>query len=654
MKSWLKTIAVLFVLPIFAFFFFAYASVHESTRIRDAFVAGISKDPEISDESKASQLALVRATDFAAMCRTDPDTSARLGIAELCPEFSYFSWARLSSILLMGLGALHILLVALFAQLAKRSRQALLSSFKSAWVSSIVLSLLVLLGQTALASVTFYYVSIVVFSAYFPKLILAMLFLGAFAFYRVCRVMFQGHSPASDEPTSEEVTEQAAPVLWKRVRDIAAQVGTQVPDTLLVGMGTSFYVTELPVLHAKGVALGRTLHLSAPMMQQLSADEVSSIIGHEMGHFKGEDTTMTRKLVPQLIKSDFTLNHLLSATIVGLPAFYAMLAFRTLFETVISSYSRERELAADAWGAACTNPRTTALSLIRYCFENEVHNAAMIDHMSQGVPMVEGQAKYREQLLTHQEFWNGLMNHGLPHPFDTHPPVNLRIEKLGFSVEDLRAEAVAPVTRSAFAEWLDTNAISTAISEHENMLRGVQEAIAVKEASADELSPEVIAKHFPKIELKARPLRVALHGLPGLLILLLVAAASGRLIYSLEMPTPFYALTLILLAPGYIWLRYMSRWIGQTLTLDHRGIRLHSWKGELLFSDVEIISASNEGTIFSTLSVTFVLREARPSLEKKPVLWDRRKRVTVNLSLFTREADEFAANVARYFERGLR
>ena len=56
--------------------------------------------------------------------------------------------------------------------------------------------------------------------------------------------------------------------------------------------------------------------------------------------------------------------------------------------------------------------------------------------------------------------------------------------------------------------------------------------------------------------------------------------------------------------------------------------------------------------LLTNISVTFVLREARPTLEKKPMPWE--KRMTVNLTMFTRGDEELAASVMRYFERGLR
>jgi hypothetical protein len=184
-------------------------------------------------------------------------------------------------------------------------------------------------------------------------------------------------------------------------------------------------------------------------------------------------------------------------------------------------------------------------------------------------------------------------------------------------------------------------------------VKGVQEALAIKEASADELSADVIAKHFPKIELRVRPMMVVFYAFQCLAFILIGVAVSGAGIAQLEKPMAYYALIPIALVLAYFCFRYMSRWFGQTLTLDHRGIHLNSWTKALEFSDVESVEAISSGTLISMISVSFILREAQPSREKRPMFWDGKRKVTVNLHAFSRKADELAANVIRYFERGV-
>lgn len=629
-----------------------YASKSESIRIKNILITGILEHPS-SDEQRERLLAFVKQKDMAALCLNDQESAELLGLTERCKEFQHYSWAQLASIVLLGLGALHLILIALFARFAKRSKKALLMAFKSAWASSVALSLLILLGQTALAAVTFYYFTIVFFGVYVPKLLLAMLFLGAYAFYKIGRVMFERVEPLTQEPNAEEVKEEAAPKLWARVRAIASQVGTEAPDAILIGMNTSCYVTEFPVTHAQGIARGRTLYLSAPIMQRLSADEVSSIIGHEMGHFKGEDTLMTRKLIPSLIKSDGTLCHLYEATLVGLPAFYAMLAFRNLFEEVISTHSRDRELAADACGALVTTSKIGALALVRYCFESEIHDVAMHEHMAENVTLESALLKHRSKLLEHEDFWKNLMTHGLPHPFDSHPPVSLRVEKLGFSVLDLRAEAMQPVARSAFDEWLDTRLISNAVSAHDLMVQNVQQQIAVAAASADELGKEIVAKHFPKIVLKTKPPQVTLYALKGLFFVLISLVCVCGFLLMTHMPILFLLLIPTALILGYFWLQLMRRYAHQTLTLDHRGLQLSSWTQPLAFSNIHSITFANEGIFLNHLKIILVLTDPVPKLYKYPLFLDNRKRVEVNLYIFEGSPDEMGERIVRYFQRGL-
>jgi|GEM_PF-636512 len=548
MSSWIKTSVVLFALPLVAFVFFTYATLLQTNNLKSAFERAIAAHETLSSAEKSQQQDLVRAFDFEGTCAAymSQDVKAtstvnRMGMESECREYTYFAWARLASIILFGMGLLHILLIAAFVTFAKQSKKNLLLAFPVAWASSTLLSVVILVGQGALATVALYYATTLLLKVYFPKLLGFIILAVGYALYRIVRALLARTELASHEPTSEAVSEEAAPVLWQRVKEIARKLETTPPDSILVGMSTAFYVTEVPIVHSAGVATGRTLYLSAPMMQQMSSDEVSAIIGHEMGHFKGEDTVMTRKLAPRIIKSENTLAHLHEAGIVGMPALYAMLAFRNLFEKTISTFRRERELAADVYGASVTSREVSALALVRYCYQSEAYDAAMQEHMFNGTNMDDVLPRFQGEFRVNDAFWKALATHGLPHPFDTHPPMTLRLDKFGFKVEDLRFKACEKVERSAFETFLgNSEVIANAMAEDRQMVEHIQEQVAVIRAGENELSPEIIAKHFPHIEIKSKKARVVKSAVENLFIALLPAffLAVGTLVLAKALANP--------------------------------------------------------------------------------------------------------------------
>lgn len=660
MSSWIKTSAVLFALPLVAFFFFNYASQLQTNNLKSAYERAIIADKTLSDAEKSEQRELVRAFDFEKACAAPVNN---MGLERECKEYGYFAWAKIAALILLGMGLSHILLIAAFVTMAKQSKKNLLLAFPIAWGSSTLMSVLILVGQGALAAVTFYYATTLLLQVYFPKLLIFMLAAVGYALYRIVRALLSNAESALHEPTSEAVTEEAAPLLWQRVKEIAQKLDTTPPDSILVGMNTSFYVTEFPIVHSAGFVTGRTLYLSAPMMQVMSSDDVSAIIGHEMGHFKGEDTVMTRELSPRITKSENTLTHLREAGIVGMPALYAMLAFRNLFEKTISTFKRERELAADTYGVSVTNREVSALALVRYCYQSEAYDAAMREHMIHGTNMDEVLPRFQDEFRVNDAFWKALATHGLPHPFDTHPPMTLRLEKFGYTVENLRFKACEKVERSAFDAFMGSfAAIANAMAEQKQMVEHIQEQAAVSMAGENELSSDVIAKHFPRLEIKAKKSKVVKNAIEHLFLAILPAfflgvgtvALASSMGNSNVTVIGFACAGAVLLLCLAIWWREVQRWKTDVMVLNHHGIGLSSWKEQARFADIHSMKITVESKpFFNKYYLMIEFEEKRDSIWKQTYIRRKRKEVGINLSIFEGTPEEISDTVLRYFTRGL-
>ena len=222
---------------------------------------------------------------------------------------------------------------------------------------------------------------------------------------------------------------------------------TAPPDHIVVGLQLNFYVTELAVKHGTGTVTGRTLFLSQPLMKQLAPDEVLAIVGHELGHFIGDDTRITREFYPLRQKAEATFLTLAQAGWSGWTSLHVLNFFGWCFGSVEQSMSRERELLADRHAAQLTSPAAAARALVRLhvfleafklAVEGDGPGARPEDPFS--VPLAP---LMRDRLVPKAEFWTKLFEQKAPHPLDSHPALIDRLASLGMAIGPDEAVALA-------------------------------------------------------------------------------------------------------------------------------------------------------------------------------------------------------------------
>jgi Peptidase family M48 len=91
-----------------------------------------------------------------------------------------------------------------------------------------------------------------------------------------------------------------APGLWHWLEELCKPLGTSMPDHVVAGLNESFFVTSVShELQPSGlISRGKLLHLPLSEMSLLSKAETAAIIGHELGHFCGEDTAYSQRFIP--------------------------------------------------------------------------------------------------------------------------------------------------------------------------------------------------------------------------------------------------------------------------------------------------------------------------------------------------------------------
>lgn len=273
--------------------------------------------------------------------------------------------------------------------------------------------------------------------------------------------------------TGHAVSREEAPGLWQWVDEIAAKVGTTPPDHIIAGMTECFYVTSHNInLNGNQLIEGKTLYFPLLYSALLNREEASAVIGHELGHFTGEDTTYSLHFAPIYAGMSHSISLVANemqgyySKVIMSPSVYLGLFFLEQFDFAVSHWSRIRELEADKAGASVSSPEAVASSLLRISAVSDVisetlgelyENTLQTDDL---LPVV--MARLRERGVPEA---GQFLNAATSHPSDTHPQTRTRIEALSQEIsDDLLAAASREVQSDDYANIADLFTDAKAIS----------------------------------------------------------------------------------------------------------------------------------------------------------------------------------------------
>lgn len=259
------------------------------------------------------------------------------------------------------------------------------------------------------------------------------------------------------------VSPAEAPGLWRLVEALAERLGALKPDAIVVGLTEGFFVSAGPkVLEPSGDTLsGRTLYLPLPYLPLLRADELASIIGHELAHFAGGDTAYSLRFLPIYAGVGRSLDAVAAAG-AGSGSAFGLLSPATRlgrfvmdrFHHAVRHWSRAREFAADAAGAGPTSPDAAARALLR----TGAVQPRIVETLDAAAEHPDTAPDDLVAAVLDRAIACGLgdpaahLEAEQPHPTDTHPPTRERIAALGRDLSpDLLAAAAAVPPREALA-----------------------------------------------------------------------------------------------------------------------------------------------------------------------------------------------------------
>ena len=273
---------------------------------------------------------------------------------------------------------------------------------------------------------------------------------------------------ASSLVIGKSLPREEQPKLWEFVTDLAKKLGAQPPRHVVIGLDPNFYVTsaDVKVVPESTTHRDETLYLSLPLMRILSRDEFAAVVGHELGHFRGDDTKFSLRFYPIYAGTAQALAALQSrgdqgaGSLALLPAFAMLSLFLEEFAKAERTIGRERELAADKAGASVASPRAIATSLLKIGAFAQLWSSirsAMIEALGQGKAYTNVSTFYAEVASSSAkpELVDEVAQQATSHPTDTHPPTGQRIEALGLIVTALRNEALQIDSISSSALLLD-------------------------------------------------------------------------------------------------------------------------------------------------------------------------------------------------------
>jgi Zn-dependent protease with chaperone function len=654
-KLYQQTLLKAFLPPILILLFLLCSPLWLGYRVKSEITKGINRNAQISQAEKTLRIAAIEEIDLAQVCRDNSPKYARLREAlqrgGVVARFDHMRLALRLCYLTLGILAAAIAAMVVLNRLAKGSAGALIGCYRLSWGIAMLGAVVELFLLIPLLVYSLYELTVLAADRFYPQLLAAIAIGGLVALWRILTILFKRVPLEFKEPMARAVSPEEAPELWAAVRKAADTLQTAPPDRIILGMQFNFYVTELAVLHDGGKTEGRTLYLSYPLLKQFSEAEVLAIIGHELGHFIGEDTRLTRDFFPLRLKVNATMIALAQAAWAGWSSFQFLNFFRWCFALTEQEASRSRELLADQVGARLTSARTLAGALLKLHVYAEAFSEGLKSAVKNQVanPLeLEFSDIVRERLLPNDAFWNSLFEKNLPHPLDSHPSLRVRLEALGREISVNEAQAVTTARdKSAHSLWLKhreglfegiTRQATEAFGKMKSRLQITQADSSTEEGKA------ILESHFPERRWKAnRSHPWKLMGLP--IVFAVFGVAVPVMADDLTLRIVFAGLGIV---AAYFCVIIRKRHRDGALSLTAERIEYTGWTRPLELKQVANMTATRHN---SNLLIVFHLKSELPPIVKSPILKRNIKRVSLSLNGFEEPPMQIGQTILRYFTR---
>ncbi|MFL5777663.1 MAG: M48 family metallopeptidase [Chloroflexota bacterium] len=372
---------------------------------------------------------------------------------EACGDLAFAALLRVISFASLIFGVLLLGLIVFTSRRASHDREALVRLFKPSLYLTLtgIIALVIADGLIALGVV---YLGLGVFAGrVYPILILAIAAGVLFGVVAVIRAMLLTKRRARTYVVGVNVNAIEEPALHEFVGSIADELHSERPQNIVVGLDPQYFVTEADVAGTNGHWEGTTLYVSLTLNHILTVGELRTVIGHELGHFRGDDTRFSQQFYPIYRGVGEALAGLAVAGGSGaralalLPALWLLELFVEGFAIPERAISRQRELAADQAGIEAGSAEELGSSLVKITAFSPLWDQ-VVDALgggSGGAPKPANAGDRFVELVraaAGPAALEGIDDRPIAHPTDSHPPLADRLAAAGLSEGDVATTAL--------------------------------------------------------------------------------------------------------------------------------------------------------------------------------------------------------------------
>lgn len=386
-----------------------------------------------------------------------------INLCEMSINSELFDMASLCSEILIITAVLYSIILLILGLITSINRSSLLLVFKPFfYLSTVVLSIFTIINGVLLVALLFFGESYLIGRVHF--IAIGMVGIGAVSgTFIILKSMLSTFQKTTTTILGISLSKEKCPKVWDYIGLLATKLNTELPNNIIAGLDPNFFVTEVNVKCLDGELCGRTLYISLPLLRLLNLEQFNGVIGHEFGHFIGKDTRYSKHFYPIYRGLFDTLNNLQNSTensIAILPTQLMLTLFLNTFSKAESKLSRERELLADQIGVQASNEYSFASALVRivtfasFWQSMQEKTKEIVSQEQMLVNMSDYFAKVTPTIIT-DEVLDGLSFESIPHPTDSHPPINQRIECIGFSLKGKVQEFTNMIIKDCAIELID-------------------------------------------------------------------------------------------------------------------------------------------------------------------------------------------------------
>lgn len=362
-----------------------------------------------------------------------------------------------SSLAVTGVTFLMLALISLAGRYAAGNRRLLLRVFRPGLYLTMITACVIALVDGALSVGAVWYGEPLLIGGVHIQLVIALGIGAVVGVYGAIMGARKAMTKTISKVQGKEILETDAPEIWRHVRELSEKLGARPPKNIVVGLDPNFFVTEARVACPGKTLRGRTLYLSLPLSRILTPDELWAVVGHELGHFIGEDTKFSLRFYPIYRGASEALVALLHGSeegrqrgglnIAALPAAMLLRHFLESFAEAENGIGRERELAADKVGAQLCGERNYAAALVKIHAFSPIY-AGTYDYLNEkvtsGLPDANVAVFFASTAAakSSKEALVGITEGRMTHPTDSHPPLADRLAALSVTLESVEAAAL--------------------------------------------------------------------------------------------------------------------------------------------------------------------------------------------------------------------